>query len=45
MQICKDKEWALGSKNKMLLSSQPLSISKFFLFMASLFNVFNIQSV
>ena len=49
IQICKDMEWALDSKNKMLLPSQHFSICNFFHFhhsnLTSPFCVFNIKSL
>ena len=49
IQICKGIEWALDSKNKMLLPSYCLSICNLFYFhhsnLTSLFGVFNIKSL
>ena len=49
IQICKDVEWALDSKNKMLLPPQSHSICNFFYFhhsnLTSIFGVFNIKSL
>ena len=47
IQICKDMDWALDFKNKLLLPSYCLSISNFSYFHhsnpTSLFGVFNIK--